>query len=114
MSYSYSMAFYILQDNPDLTWRKALDESRRLMYGNRGKLFALDLSFIGWYILGGILLGVGTFFVAPYHEMARAHFYLDIINADNAAKLAEETQTEQSETSAENAPLTFEPVDDAQ
>ncbi len=114
MSYSYSMAFYILQDNPDLTWRKALDESRRLMYGNRGKLFALDISFIGWYILGGILLGVGTAFVAPYHEMARAHFYLDLINADNAAKLAEETQTEQSGTSAENAPLTFEPVDDAQ
>ena len=113
MSYSYSMAFYILQDNPDLTWRKALDESRRLMYGNRGKLFALDLSFIGWYILGGILLGVGTAFVAPYHEMARAHFYLDLVNADNAAKIAEETQAEQSETSAENATLTFEPVDDA-
>lgn len=114
MSYSYSMAFYILQDNPDMTWRKALDESRRLMYGNRGKLFALDLSFIGWYILGGILLGVGTFFVVPYHEMARAHFYLDLVNADNAAKLAEETQTEQTETSTENATLTFEPVDNAQ
>lgn len=114
MSYSYSMAFYILQDNPDMTWRQALDESRRLMYGNRGKLFALDLSFIGWYILGGMLLGVGTAFVAPYHEMARAHFYLDLVNADNAAKLAEETQTEQTETLAENAPLTFEPVDDAQ
>lgn len=114
MSYSYSMAFYILQDNPDMTWRKALDESRRLMYGNRGKLFALDLSFIGWYILGGMLLGVGTAFVAPYHEMARAHFYLDLVNADNAAKLTEETQAEQSETLAENAPLKFEPVDDAQ
>jgi len=119
MSYSYSMAFYIMQDNPDLTWRKALDESRRLMYGNRGKLFALDLSFIGWYILGGMILGYGTLFVVPYHEMARANFYLDLVNADNAAKLAEETQAQtytdrQSDSTTENAPLVFEPVDDAQ
>ena len=45
------------------------------MKGYKGKLFCLDLSFIGWYILGALCLGVGVLFVMPYHETARANFY---------------------------------------
>ena len=39
------------------------------------KLFLLDLSFIGWYLLGSLVCGIGALFVVPYHEMARANFY---------------------------------------
>ena len=39
------------------------------------KLFLLDLSFIGWYILGMLTFGVGLLFVEPYHFQARANFY---------------------------------------
>ena len=75
-SYSYSLAPYILQDNPNKGWQKSLDESKRMMEGHKMDLFVLDLSFIGWYIVGLMALGVGVFLVVPYHYMARANFYM--------------------------------------
>ena len=74
-SYSYSMAFYLQQDNADKNWKTNLDLSREMMDGHKMQLFMLDLSFIGWYILGMLCLGIGTLFVIPYHQMARSNFY---------------------------------------
>lgn len=74
-AYSYSMASYIQQDQPNKDWRFCLNESIRWMEGHKWQLFCLDLSFIGWYIVGALCLGVGTLFVEPYHQVARANFY---------------------------------------
>ena len=74
-AYAYSMAFYIQQEAKDKNWRKCLDESAALTYGYKGRLFLLDLSFIGWYIVGLLCLGVGVLWVEVYHTQARAHFY---------------------------------------
>ncbi len=78
-TYSYSMSFYLLRDNPDFDWREAIDESREIMDGHKLQLFLLDLSFIGWYVLGLLCLGVGVLFVVPYHQVARANFYEALI-----------------------------------
>ena len=85
-SYSYSMSFYIQQQAENKNWRYALDESMRLMYGNRFRLFLLDLSFIGWYILGSMCLGIGVLFVMPYHKTARAVFFNSLLLADKKIK----------------------------
>ena len=74
--YAYGLSDYLLQDDPALTPRAALDKSQALMDGYKAQLFCLDLSFIGWYILGALCCGIGVFFVVPYHQMARANFYL--------------------------------------
>lgn len=77
-AYSYSMAIY-LQQEPGGIEREPNDllmESRELMYGYKWKLFCLDLSFIGWYLLGALCFGIGVIFVEPYHQQARANFYL--------------------------------------
>lgn len=79
-SYSYAMSAFIQQDAEDKNWKNCIDQSRAMMDGNKWKLFCLDLSFIGWYILGFLCLGVGVFFVMPYHEQARAEFYEDLKN----------------------------------
>lgn len=81
-SYSYSMAYYIFSDHPDYDWKKCIDESRRMMNGKKWKLFCLDLSFIGWYIVGALCLGIGVLWVAPYHALARANFYEDLTKLD--------------------------------
>jgi uncharacterized membrane protein len=81
-AYAYSMAFYIKNDNPTYDWKQCLDESQRMMTGNKGKLFLLDLSFIGWILLGALCCGIGTLWVSPYMEAARANFYEDIKNND--------------------------------
>lgn len=77
--YAYSMAYYIKHDNPTYNWKQCLDESQRIMKGKKWKLFCLDISFIGWIIVGAFACGVGTFWVEPYMQAARASFYESII-----------------------------------
>lgn len=73
--YAYSMAYYIKADDPPYTATQAIDESQRMMRGHKFELFMLDISFIGWYIVGALCLGIGTLWVSAYHETARAEFY---------------------------------------
>lgn len=76
-SYAYSMAFYIKKDNPQWGWKECIDESCRMMEGHKLDLFILDLSFIGWYIVGSLCI-VGALWVYPYHMAAKANFYESI------------------------------------
>ena len=49
--FRYSLAFYILADNPELSAMECLRRSKIMMRGNKGYLFGLNLSFIGWVVL---------------------------------------------------------------
>lgn len=77
-SYSYAMAPYIMQDDPSKSWKQCIDESREMMNGHKAQLFWLDLSFIGWIIVGMLTFGIGMLFVNPYMHQARANFYLAV------------------------------------
>ncbi len=74
-SYSYAMSSHLQQDRADKDWRQCIDDSKEMMDGYKWRLFCLDLSFIGWYIVGALCLGVGILWVTPYHQTARANFY---------------------------------------
>ncbi|MCL2487064.1 MAG: DUF975 family protein [Oscillospiraceae bacterium] len=74
-SYAYSMVPYLLAENPGRTPREALAESERLTDGFKMELFVLDLSFIGWTLLGILACGVGVLFVTPYIQAAKAEAY---------------------------------------
>ena len=50
-AYRYSMAYYILADNPEIGVMEAIRRSKVMTRGNKMKLFCLELSFIGWAIL---------------------------------------------------------------
>lgn len=75
-NYSYAMAPYILQDDPSRDWEYCIDESKSMMEGHKWQLFCLDFSFIGWYFVGSLCLGIGVLWVYPYHATARANFYM--------------------------------------
>lgn len=75
-SYSYAMAPYILQDDPSKGWQNSLNESKEIMEGHKWQLFCLDLSLIGWYVVGFLCCCIGIVFVYPYALMARANFYM--------------------------------------
>jgi len=105
---SYSMAPYILAEKPELTANDAISESRRMMDGNKWRLFCLCFSFIGWALLcalptyifteisvilflstlkvsflglalpGFLLSAIGSYFLRTYEEAAIAAFYHDI------------------------------------
>lgn len=77
-AYSYSMVDFVLADNPDMSASEALRESKRIMRGNKWRLFCLDLSFIGWMLLCLFTLGIASLWVLPYTQVARAAFYREI------------------------------------
>ena len=107
-SYSYAMTPYIMAEHPALTADEAITESRRVMDGNKVRLFCLAFSFIGWGLLCmlpmfiamtiiiirmrdtgdittllwlipcGIPSFVGTLFLTPYQQAAFAAFYRDV------------------------------------
>ncbi len=76
--YDYYLVELILTDKPNLSWREALGESKRLMRGNRFKTFLLNLSFIGWYLLGFLACGIGVLFVTPYVFATDCQLYLEL------------------------------------
>ena len=77
-SFSYAMVPFVLAENPTLTANEAIAESKILMKGNKWRLFCLNFSFIGWYLLGVLTLGISNIWVIPYHQAAVAAFYRDI------------------------------------
>lgn len=75
----YSQVFFVMLDFPEMTARECLQQSRRLMKGNKGRYLYLMLSFIPLTILGVLSCGIGLFYVYPYQEQTYANFYLDLI-----------------------------------
>ena len=75
VAYSYALAFHVRADHPEYRWKQCLDESERLMEGNRWKLFKLQFSHIGWFIIGLAFAGIGTFWAVPYLETSTAILY---------------------------------------
>lgn len=75
-SYEYRMIPYLLAENPAMTKEQAFAESKRLMDGNKWNAFVYDLSFIGWYFVSLITVGIAyIFYVGPYKFMADASLY---------------------------------------
>jgi len=74
-SYSYAMTNFIMADDTSVSGNEAIERSMAMMQGRKCRLFLLDLSFIGWYLLGTLCLFVGIIWVSAYHMQARAAFY---------------------------------------
>ncbi|MGN0038387.1 MAG: DUF975 family protein [Coriobacteriales bacterium] len=74
--FSYKMVPYLLAENPDLGALEAITLSRKMMCGHKWEAFKLELSFIGWNILGGLTLGVTELlFSAMYQQATYAEYY---------------------------------------
>ena len=81
--YDYYLVEYIIAEDSSLSWREALDKSKKLMKGNRFSVFVLGLSFFGWQLLGLLAFGIGTLFVTPYILATDAQLYLELSGKSN-------------------------------
>ena len=81
-SFAYSMSYYVLLDNPDMSANDARKRSMELMQGNKWRLFCLQFSFIGWILLSFLTFGILLFWVMPYMEAANAEFYQSLLPAE--------------------------------
>ena len=74
----YSMAYFILNDNPNMSPIDAIRASGDMMRGQKGRLFLLGLSFIGWAILCIPTFGIGYLWLGPYMYTSYAAFYEEL------------------------------------
>lgn len=75
-NYEYSMIPYILAENPEISRQRAFEISKKMMDGQKMDAFVLDLSFIGWEILGAITFGiVKVLYVHPYEKATWVELY---------------------------------------
>ena len=74
--YSYLMVPFIAAENPDISPKDAIRLSRKMMNGHKWDCFLLDLSFIGWHLLGILTFGFSdVFWGVPYHLSAMTEVY---------------------------------------
>ncbi len=77
--YSYYLTPYIAAENPDITARQAITLSRRMMKGHKWECFKLEISFLGWEILGAATMGIfNVFYTNPYKMTAFAGYYAEL------------------------------------
>ena len=72
------MMFNILAEYPDIGVRKAMNLSKEMTKGQKGNLFVMGLTFIGWILLTAITLGIAGLYAMPYMQMSFVNAYHDI------------------------------------
>ena len=72
---SLSMGYFIMADEPEISFSDALKKSREMMKGHLWEFFKLQFSFFGWYILIALTLGILSLWVTPRIETANMVFY---------------------------------------
>lgn len=81
-SYEYKMIPYILAENPDVSREDAFAMTKKIMDGNKMDTFVLDLSFIPWMMLCGLVASIIGFnllyilYVFPYIMLTNTELYV--------------------------------------
>lgn len=94
-SYSYSMSLYIYAENKDMGALEAINKSKEMMEGHKMDLFVLQLSFLGWTLLGVVTLGIAFIWVIPYMYATYVNFYKSLKPAEFVDIPAEDIQIEE-------------------
>jgi uncharacterized membrane protein len=72
---SYSQLFFVLAEYPEVSAAKALKTSVVITRGFRGQLVLLSVSFLGWFFLSGLTMGLGLLLLLPYLYTTQANAY---------------------------------------
>ena len=71
----FSMTYYIIAEDPEISFQTALEQSWKLTDGYKMELLELNLRFIPWYLLGLLCFIVGVFAVVPWHNTTLTLYY---------------------------------------
>lgn len=75
---SYSMTYFIISEQGNISPADALRQSKKMMQGNKMRFFLLCCRFIGWFLVGILSAGIGFLWIMPYFMTSIAHFYDDL------------------------------------
>ncbi len=81
----FAMSFFIYLDDPDVTVGEMLRSSVSMMKGNKFRYFYMILSFLGYWILVILSVGIAALWVVPYQTMTTVCFYNDLKEGNASA-----------------------------
>ena len=93
-SLSLSLSSFVAYDNDNMSGKESCELSQKLMKGNKGNLFLLSLSFIGWALLIPLTLGIGSFWLTAYMNVSVVCFYDTLANKDKDTEVSVEDKEE--------------------
>lgn len=73
--YRYSLLAFVFCKDNEQTSVEAINKSKSLTHGYKARLFARDLSFLGWVAFGVCTCGVVLLYVMCYHAVVQALYY---------------------------------------
>ena len=86
-SYLYILVNYIGNDNLHLSGKEIVMQSKEIMNGHRWEYFVLNISFIGWFLLSILTLGIGFLWLIPYMQVTEVKFYESLINNNEQSEI---------------------------
>lgn len=86
--YSYILVPYIVAENPKIKTLDAINLSRKMMDGHKWECFKLELSYIGWIILGGLTFGLTeVLYSNPYRVATITEYYANLRRLSKEKKI---------------------------
>lgn len=111
-SYRYSFAKYLYVRNSEQTAGEVVAMSKKMTLGFKMSMFTIDLSFIGWFLVGIVTCGIGLVYLVCYSSVTHAIVFKTLEDnfknggTDDSHETNAETVTEtnaDTETNAETA-----------
>jgi uncharacterized membrane protein len=87
----FQFAIYLRYDHAELTIFQSIKGAWHLMRKHIGQYILLQLSLLGWMILGTFAFIIGLLWALTYANAANAAFYQALIEKDNEPILSEST-----------------------
>lgn len=82
------MVPYIMADHPDMHYKDAFSLSTEMTQGHKMDIFVLELSFIGWYLLAMLTLGLAAPLVSTYRKATVTELYEVLKNPKEHSEVA--------------------------
>ena len=73
-----AMAYMIYLDDPETGVADMMKQSVSMMKGNKFRYFYMMLSFVGYWLLAVLSLGIAALWIFPYQNMTLIEFYKDL------------------------------------
>lgn len=99
MACSFCLVFPFYIEHDDMSVIEGFRSSLRYMRGNKMRYFLLQLSFLGWQLLGLCSMGIGMLWISPYISQTQANFYLDLtsqLHQNTEPNISDFNETESS------------------
>lgn len=75
---AYAPLTYVLETYSDISAGMAIGKTLRISSKNRGKIFGFYLSFVLWFSLGILTLGIGFIWIMPYIRLSARGLFKDL------------------------------------